>query len=83
MGGGISIDSLGVLKEVSKFFLTRYETRKVIFSKNSLEIKNIKKGMLQAVQFELLWLQNKKSYYGNIFKEDDKRIKMLTKRWIK
>jgi hypothetical protein len=83
MGGGISIDSLSVLKEVSKFFLTRYETRKVIFSKNSLKIKNIKKGMLQSVQFELLCLQNKKSYYGNIFKEDDKRIKMLTERWIK
>ena len=80
VGGGVSIDALEFLKTVRDSFLSRFETRKIIFSADALD-KNLNKGMLEAVKFELLWLKNKKNYYGTIFNEDDKRIEMLEKRW--
>tara|TARA_B110001452_G_scaffold263439_1_gene264871 strand:+ start:125 stop:925 length:801 start_codon:yes stop_codon:yes gene_type:complete len=81
VGGAVSIDALSILKEIKKTHLNRFETRKVIFSSDALEIKDLSKGMLEAINFELLWLKNKKNYYGSIFQEDDKRIKMLSDRW--
>ena len=81
VGGAISVDALSILKKIEKIKLNRFETRKVIFSSEALKIGNLKEGMLKAVNFELLWLKNKKNYYGSIFQEDDKRIDMLSKRW--
>ncbi len=81
VGGAISVDALSILKKIEKIKLNRFETRKVIFSSEALKIGNLEEGMLKAVNFELLWLKNKKNYYGSIFQEDDKRIDMLSKRW--
>jgi hypothetical protein len=81
VGGAVSIDAVDILKRVKEVHLNRFETRKVIFSSEALDIKNLDKGMLEAINFELLWLRNKKNYYGLIYKEDDKRIKMISDRW--
>ena len=81
VGGAVSVDALKILKRVKNERLDRFETRKIIFSSDALEIKELSKGMLEAIHFELLWLRNKKNYYGSIFKEDDKRIEMLNSRW--
>jgi len=81
VGGAVSIDAINILKKIRSIKLNRFETRKIIFSEEALEINDLSKGMLEAVNFELLWLKNKKNYYGSIFKEDDKRIKMLSDRW--
>jgi hypothetical protein len=82
IGGGVSAHSKAFFSAFPKGHLDRFETRKIIFGAPGA-LGNPDDAYLRAVEFELLWLKNKKEYYGAIYREDDNRIKMLDERYRK
>jgi hypothetical protein len=84
IGGGVSFHSMPFFKRLPKNSLYKFETRKIVFdAQKAFEDKNIDKGILKAVGFELMWLKNKRKFYEMIYKEDEKRIVMLEGRYKK
>ncbi len=81
IGGGISVEAVDFLRAIHENYLSRFETRKIIFDSQALTKKMIGEGLLVAVEFELLWLKNKQEYYSRITSEDVRRIDMLEARW--
>lgn len=81
MGGGVSIESIDAIRQVHEIRLDRFETRKVVFDASKALSVDIEAGLVDAVHFELLWLENKRDYYSGIALEDAKRIEMLQLRW--
>ncbi|HEV7287942.1 MAG: aldolase/citrate lyase family protein [Tsuneonella sp.] len=80
VGGGVSPDSIEPLRRIREVRLDRFETRKVIFDAAILDGGPVRQGMEAAIEFELLWLQNKRNYYRTIAAEDETRIAMMEAR---
>jgi 4-hydroxy-2-oxoheptanedioate aldolase len=81
LGGGVSADSLDFMRRLPDGYLDRYETRKVVFGCPGALGDDAGDGILKAVGFELMWLKNKRDFYGCIYEEDHARIEMLQSRY--
>jgi hypothetical protein len=82
VGGGVSPDSIEALRRVRKIRLDRFETRKVVFDAGILDGNEAQMGMELAIEFELLWLKNKRNYYATLGAEDAERIRMMEERQL-
>ena len=80
--GGVSVHSLPFLRSFTNGHNYRYEKRKVVFGCPGA-LENHEQAFLKAVEFEIMWLKNKKSYYTLISKEDDVRLSMMDERYRK
>jgi hypothetical protein len=81
VGGGVSPDSIPLLSSVLSARLDRFETRKVVFDANIVKNPAVASGGMElAIEFELLWLKNKRDYYQTIASEDEARIAMMEQR---
>ena len=78
IGGSVSTDSIPFFRQLP--YLTKFETRKIIFdAQKALNDKNINNGLFKAIDFEMMWLKYKQDSYNNILTEDNKRFVMLEK----
>lgn len=80
IGGGISMDAIDFLLKI-KEYIDRFETRKIVFRMSENKQK-LKKGLLLAMEFEMLYLKNKCNFYESMAREDRDRLKMLENRYL-
>jgi hypothetical protein len=74
-GGSIGIESIPFIMGMSGI-ADRFETRKVVITMDNDE-EHLKNAITKALRFELLYLQNKKSYYSRLSCEDEARIERM------
>lgn len=77
-GGGISFDAIDFIKDM-KGLADKFETRKVVFKYDD-NTERLKAGILKAMEFEVLYLQNKCEFYDRMANEDRARMQMLAQR---
>lgn len=80
VGGGVSPDSIPLLSGARRHRLDRFETRKIVFDSIVADDGRAQAGMELAIEFELLWLKNKRDFYRGIAEEDAARIEMMEAR---
>jgi len=74
-GGNIGVESIPFIINMNPY-IDRFETRKVVLSKNDNE-GFLEDAIKHALEFELLYLKYKSEYYKSMASEDSSRIRRL------
>jgi len=82
VGGGISIESIDLLRQLIEIRLDRFETRKCVINASAVLDDSIHQLLKDCVKFELLWLKFKSTLYSSYSQEDLSRISMLEQRHL-
>lgn len=83
IGGGVSANSIPFFKKIDRNSLQRFETRKIIFdAQKTIDSFNPEISIEKALEFELMWLKNKRDFYNTILKEDAQRLVSLETRCL-
>lgn len=77
-GGGISFEAIPFIQSM-KGLSDKFETRKVVFRWDG-DADRLQAGILKAMEFEVLYLQNKCDFYDRMANEDRQRMVMLSER---
>lgn len=80
VGGNLTNSSVEFFKRLSQHKLDGFETRNIIFSGEEIKDRQLDKAISKALQFELLWLQDKCGYSDNLTMEDKERIENIQTR---
>lgn len=81
IGGAVSKTSIEFLKQILTRNLAGFETRKILFDASLLHKSNIETGLKKALEFEILWLNNKNNVFKNLSNEDNHRLEILERRY--
>lgn len=80
-GGNVSVNSVDFIRDMSGY-ADRFETRKVVF-RHSTDENKLKQGILKALEFEMLYIQNKCEFYDRMANEDKFRLNALKERLVR
>jgi hypothetical protein len=83
VGGSITGNSMGILRELQARNAHGFETRKISWRFSNLpnSKSELEHSINQGLRFELDWLEAKRSRYSRIASEDDSRVLELKKRF--
>ena len=74
-GGNIGIDSIPFMRSLGNV-ADRFETRKVVLRMDD-NTDRLKKAIAKALEFELLYLLDKRDHYASLSREDESRINRM------
>lgn len=83
VGGNLTDKSVEFFKKLSSIYLSGVETRNIIFDRAVVEDENISQAIEKALEFELLWLKDKKTVLQNLANDDILRIEKIQQRLVR